>query len=936
MSLSLRLGTDLIGGAGDSTSSAWFASPIYDDFCAVADFTNWRFSLPASGAELSVPASQTIVFATGSASGAGFNITATTTSAQIRQNLPSTVVGKLYVCQFKWSGNSSGRNLFGYIGGNSVSLGTAASGTATVYITGGNTDGTVFALYVSNSVNGDTFYLEITSCKEVILTRASGGYGAENLVPANWITAVGGGTSTSTNTSGTITLTPDGTNFSNAKQDFATIVGQSYLLTLNVATNACSYWIGSTSGQTDIISPTSTGTGYITIAFKAKTTLTSISFQKTSSGVSTITVVSCRAYSATGSYPKQSATFAQFFAYTASSDHARTYVDQSGVYRDMAYNNENTVRNSTMVGAINGVTGSGGSFPTYWAPGVQPGITTTIIGTGTEFGLPYIDVRYNGTPGATGGQNAYFDGANANIIAATNGQVWTVSFGIRLVGGSLTNVSSIYGFINEQTSVGGFIRSDGGSSATVSSNFSNYSTTLTLVGGATTGSIAPAVAVGVTNGLAIDITIRIYAPQVERGSSATSFKPTSGTAFQGGINSPRCDYRNGVSQIRLEDARTNTMLDCSTFTTSSWTVAAGAITSSGVAAPDNTIASVFTENTATSAHAFFGASGNRPAVVSTDVYTASIFIKAGTRRYVVFSFANTIGSFGFGATVDTTNMTITEFGTGSGGGTAVASSIKSVGNGWYRLAITGTIGSNTNGLGEIAGSTTGTGNAGAGVFAPSYLGTSSTIIVWGMQIELGVTVSDPILTTTTAVTRAIETAEFSPVIEALVQNNPAVSFVVRTRLDGATLNNGIANQKIIGGTSNHFPLSRNSSSSDQTASYNNASAIVVGGGSNALTSAFGTSIGMDSSGRSITKDQFLIVSDTVAKSTYSLSTLYLNRDASSVSIGSASYDFLGISPERLSDVQLQQYAVAQGTQLSYPITTPAFATGADYWVDLTI
>jgi len=56
----------------------------------------------------------------------------------------------------------------------------------------------------------------------------------------------------------------------------------------------------------------------------------------------------------------------------------------------------NSIRNSTMVGAV---AGNPGTLPTNWNVSGAVGLTRTIVGVGTELGLQYVDFRFNGTAG---------------------------------------------------------------------------------------------------------------------------------------------------------------------------------------------------------------------------------------------------------------------------------------------------------------------------------------------------------------------------------------------------------------------------------------------------------------------------------------------------------------------------------------------------------
>lgn len=192
----------------------------------------------------------------------------------------------------------------------------------------------------------------------------------------------------------------------------------------------------------------------------------------------------------------------------------------------------NSVANSTMVGAS-----APSTLPTTWggtdglSAGVVNGITTTVEGTGTESGIPYIDYRMQGTAIATSGA-FYIRFSLSTAIAALNGQIWTNSVYLRVVGGSTANLSAIMLFIGERD-VGG----------------ASLITTQTAVGPPTTAALATqrytisrtnnnaatafelgAVAFGFVIGLVYDFTIRVGAPQLELGAFQTSFIPTSTVA----------------------------------------------------------------------------------------------------------------------------------------------------------------------------------------------------------------------------------------------------------------------------------------------------------------------------------------------------------------------------------------------------------------------
>lgn len=181
----------------------------------------------------------------------------------------------------------------------------------------------------------------------------------------------------------------------------------------------------------------------------------------------------------------------------------------------------NEIRNPRGEGAV---AGTPGTAPTNWT--VQMGgVTTSIVGSGTTDGWPYVDVRFNGTP--TGNGFIFFEGASQ--IAAANGQTWTVSGNVSLAAGSLTNISS--------TSFGAWFYSStpaflGGSTVTTDTpNTSNnrFFNAFT-VDQASAAYIRPYFFIDWAGAGAIDVTFRVYGPQCEQKAQPTSLiMPPSGT-----------------------------------------------------------------------------------------------------------------------------------------------------------------------------------------------------------------------------------------------------------------------------------------------------------------------------------------------------------------------------------------------------------------------
>lgn len=180
----------------------------------------------------------------------------------------------------------------------------------------------------------------------------------------------------------------------------------------------------------------------------------------------------------------------------------------------------NSIRNNTMQGAV---AGTPGTLPTNWTLVGVGGITSSVIGTGTENGINYIDIRINGTPTASSFINVIFDTG----IAGASGQSWTHSTYVKLVGGTLTNTSVLIE-IREVDGSGTFLANSTTTITPTASSLITQRASLTrTLNNASTTNVRPMVDFQTTNGLAIDVTLRIGLPQLEQGAFATSVIPTT-------------------------------------------------------------------------------------------------------------------------------------------------------------------------------------------------------------------------------------------------------------------------------------------------------------------------------------------------------------------------------------------------------------------------
>jgi hypothetical protein len=156
------------------------------------------------------------------------------------------------------------------------------------------------------------------------------------------------------------------------------------------------------------------------------------------------------------------------------------------------------------------------------------GISTEVVGTGTVSGFNYIDLRWSGTRsgGAQTIISVLFE--TSTQVVASSGQTWTASAYLALTGGSYTNATSPAIRVIERAG-GGAALAGTSTAFTATASLARTASSRTF-SEATTARTSFQYQANVADGAAIDITLRIAAPQLERGAFATSYIPTTSAA----------------------------------------------------------------------------------------------------------------------------------------------------------------------------------------------------------------------------------------------------------------------------------------------------------------------------------------------------------------------------------------------------------------------
>jgi hypothetical protein len=268
--------------------------------------------------------------------------------------------------------------------------------------------------------------------------------------------------------------------------------------------------------------------------------------------------------------------------------------------------------------------------------------------------------------------------------------------------------------------------------------------------------------------------------QVETGDIATDYIATTSAAVSVGPVSglPRLDYLNSTCpRLLLEPQRTNVALNSESV--ASDTNVGYTVTANNTASPDGYVnADRILEDTGT-LHLI-----QKEFTVgsTTDSYAVSFFVKANGRTSGQILYGLNGAPFSaVGAIFNLSNGTITAA-SGSSGATAGSSKIESYGSGWYRVSVSGVIG--TAGTHYVRMYNDNGGAAGD---------PTKGFFIYGFQAELGAYATSYIPTLGTSVTRVADAASKTG-ISSLIGQTEGTLFAEFDFVSGETANYALLHQ----------------------------------------------------------------------------------------------------------------------------------------------
>lgn len=260
----------------------------------------------------------------------------------------------------------------------------------------------------------------------------------------------------------------------------------------------------------------------------------------------------------------------------------------------------------------------------------------------------------------------------------------------------------------------------------------------------------PATADGIATSYTGDVTKGFYlwGAQLEQTSDLGPYGVT--TTVTAPI--PAVFQSNPCPSLLLEPQRTNLLLRSEEFDNASWVKSDFTITANSIVSPDGlTTADLCTQGVAGN-----GAVTQQVTITANNTIAYSSYFKKGNNDWIAVIYGDNALAVNYAITYFNINTGIVGTHSANGTCTLTSKSIDSMGNGWYRVKVTGTVGGGFTAVGVATYAPSGDG-VGARV-------NNATYYQWGAQYEQGAGfVSSYIPTTSATVTRIADAIPQIPV-----------------------------------------------------------------------------------------------------------------------------------------------------------------------------
>jgi hypothetical protein len=259
--------------------------------------------------------------------------------------------------------------------------------------------------------------------------------------------------------------------------------------------------------------------------------------------------------------------------------------------------------------------------------------------------------------------------------------------------------------------------------------------------------------------------ILIWGAQLEQRSAVTAYTPTTTQPITNYVpvllsaadNVARFDHNPVTGEslgLLIEEQRTNLLLQSEDFATT-WSITGTAtVPTNQVIAPDGTLTAdkfVLGDTIASGSAAVFQ-SATKPATSAP--YTTSLYVKAGEFNSLRLILRDAASASNFvQAYFNLATGTIAQAANAGGTFTAASAAITAVGNGWYRISVTGTSSTETSISVRILNYQDGTGTATGNGYSGIY--------IWGAQLEAVAFPTSYIPTVASQVTRSADAASMT-------------------------------------------------------------------------------------------------------------------------------------------------------------------------------